>query len=123
MKVLVFGSRKWMDQGRIERELRKLPPGAILVHGAATGADNIGGYVGATLGFVVRAYPADWATYGKAAGTIRNQTMLDKEHLAEEPFDLALCFHDDPNLGKGSADMHRRLLAATPKIEIRVFLR
>lgn len=123
MKVLVFGSRTWVDQRVIERELRKLPRTTILVHGAAPGADNIGGYVGQTLGFTIRPYPADWTTYGKGAGTIRNQKMLDMEHLSDEPIDLALCFHDDPGLGKGSADMHRRLLTATPSIEVRVFLK
>ena len=46
MKVLVCGSRKWLEQKPIERELRKLPPGTIVVHGACRGADNIAGYVG-----------------------------------------------------------------------------
>lgn len=122
MKVLVFGSRTWMDQRMIDQELRKLPPKTILVHGAAAGADNIGGYVGQALGFTIRPYPADWKAHGKGAGPIRNQQMLDEEHRPEEPIDLALCFHDDPNLGKGGADMRRRLQGATPPIEVKVFL-
>lgn len=112
-----------MDQGIIERELTKLPSKTIIVHGAAPGADNIGGYVATKLGFEVRPYPADWARLGLGAGPVRNQKMLDKEHLPEEPLDLALCFHEDPNLGKGSADMRDRLVKATPTIELRVFRR
>jgi len=125
VKVLVFGSRKWVEQGVVERELKKLPPDTIVVHGAASGADNIGGFVASRLGFAVRPYPADWATHGKAAGPLRNQRMLDEEHPDKNGvlFDLAICFHEDPNLGKGSADMRERLTKADPPIELRVFRR
>ncbi len=123
MKVLVFGSRKWLEQSVVERELKSLPAGTIIVHGAAPGADNIGGYVAARLGFEVRAYPADWNKYKLGAGPVRNQQMLDEEHVPGEPIDLALCFHEDPNLGKGSADMRDRLATANPSIELRVFRR
>lgn len=124
MKVLVFGSRKWVKQEVIERELKKLPSKTVIVHGAAPGADNIGGYVAAKLGFEVWPYPADWDKHGKAAGPIRNQRMLDEEHTQEKGFfDLALCFHEDPNLGKGSADMRERILNVDPSIELRVFKR
>ncbi len=101
MKVLVCGSRKWLEQKPIEREMRKLPPGTIIVHGACRGADNIAGFVGEILGFEVRPYPADWDRWGKAAGSIRNEDML------QEAPDLALCFTlgDTP----GSMDMLRRL--------------
>lgn len=123
MKVLVFGSRKWVDQGVVERELKKLPAGTTIIHGAAPGADNIGGFVASRLGFEVRAYPADWKRLGLSAGPIRNQQMLDEEHNEEKGFfDLALCFHEDPNLGKGSADMRERLRKASPPIEPKVFL-
>ncbi len=123
MKVLVFGSRKWLSQKAVERELKKLPPGATIIHGAAPGADNIGGYVAKQLSFTVRAYPAQWGKYGKGAGPIRNQEILDKEHphLDGTFFDKALCFHEDPNLGVGSADMRRRLEAADPPIPLEIF--
>lgn len=121
MKVLVFGSRKWLSQKAVERELKKLPPGTTIIHGAAPGADNIGGYVAKQLGFKVRAYPAKWDLHGKGAGPIRNQEMLDKEHREGEFYDKAICFHEDPNLGIGSADMRRRLEAADPPIPLEIF--
>lgn len=121
MKVLVFGSRKWLSQKAVERELSKLPPGTTIIHGAAPGADNIGGYVAKQLGFTVRSYPAQWEKHGKGAGPIRNQEMLDKEHREDERYDKALCFHEDPNLGVGSADMRRRLEAADPPIPLEIF--
>lgn len=122
MKVLVFGSRKWVSQGAIERELQKLPAGTVIVHGAAPGADNIAGYVASKLGFEVRSYPANWKEHGPAAGPLRNQRMLDMEHTKERGFfDLGLCFHEDPGLGKGSRDMREKILNTDPPFEVRVF--
>lgn len=104
----------------VERELRTLPAGTIVVHGAAPGADNIAGYVAAALGFQVRPYPAQWQLHGKAAGPIRNQEMLDKEHPDQDgvPFDKAICFHRDPNLGVGSKDMKARCDAAGIPVDV-----
>ena len=123
MKVLVCGSRDWVDQAAIERELRKLPPGTILVHGAARGADNIAGYVGKRLGFIVRAYPADWDQYPKAAGPIRNSRMLKEEHPDPEGvyIDLVLAFYLDPNLGKGTRDMVMKAKKTKPPIQVETY--
>mgnify|MGYP001558193226 FL=1 len=123
MKVLVFGSRKWLSQRAVERELSKLPPGTVIIHGAAPGADNIAGYVAEQLGFVVRKYPANWTLFGRGAGPIRNRQMLEEEHPHPDgtTFDLAICFHEDPNLGVGSADMRTCLLKAEPAIPLEIF--
>lgn len=124
VKVLVCGSRKWLNQQAIERELRKFPPG-ILVHGAARGADNIAGYVGKLLGWDVRPYPAHWDAYGRAAGPIRNQEMLDKEHPDSDGLFIehVLAFHREPGLGIGTKDMVERASKAVPAIRINVFAR
>jgi hypothetical protein len=119
VKVLVCGSRYWMDQKAIDRELRKLPPGTIIVHGGAQGADNIAGYVAELLGFEVRVYPA--LAHGRtwpSAGPLRNQEMLDVENSPSEPIDKALAFHKDPGLGKGTKDMADRLKKAGIPLEI-----
>lgn len=109
------GSREWCDEALVAKVLAKYPKGTILVHGDAHGADRIAAKVGRKLGFDVRPYPANWDAYGNAAGRLRNQEMLDKEG----PFDEALAFHDDPNLGKGTFDMVIRLKRA--KTSTRVF--
>lgn len=108
-----------MSQAVIRRELEKLPEGTIIVHGACRGADNIAGFVATILGFEVRAYPARWEVLGRRAGIVRNQEMLDKEHLPDEPIDLVLAFHEDPALGTGTANMVR--LAEQAGIEVQVF--
>lgn len=124
MKVLVCGSRDLVDQAPIERELRKLPPGTIIIHGAARGADNIAGYVAKRLGFIVRPYPADWDQYPKAAGPIRNSQMLKEEHPDSEGvyIDRVLAFHRDPNLSKGTRDMVAKARKANPAIQVEVHL-
>jgi len=78
MKVLVCGSRAWSDRQSISRELSKLPKQTTIIHGAARGADRMAGEIAEELGFQVIACPADWARFGKAAGIIRNQQMLDE---------------------------------------------
>ncbi len=112
MKVLVCGSRNWTNRDAIWRELEKLPEGTIIVHGGARGADRIAGNVAKLLNFEVRVYPADWLTNGKAAGPIRNQEMLDKEHPDKDgvPVSLGLAFSEDlENPRRGTSDMCRRM--------------
>lgn len=105
MKVLVTGDRNWTNREVIERELRKLPPGSIVVHGAARGADSIAGEIARRLGFEVRPYPADWDTHGKAAGPMRNAEMLRREHLLHSPIEKVLAFHSDFENSRGTKDM------------------
>ena len=45
-------------------------------------------------------FPADWKTFGKAAGPIRNRKMLD-EGLP----DVVIAFHEDIERSKGTKNM------------------
>jgi hypothetical protein len=109
MKILVTGDRKWDDIPRVVEELERFPSGTVLIHGACVGADTICAAVAEQLHFEVRAYPADWDTFRKAAGPIRNQQMLDLEHRADEPIDLCLAFHNELDKSRGTLDMLRRV--------------
>lgn len=122
MKVLVTGSRNWTDEERIRADLEKLPSDTILVEGDAPGADKISGKVGREIGFEVRAYPALWGQYGRAAGPKRNQQMLDEEHPDKDGIhiDKALAYHEDPGLGSGTKDMVKRLKRAAIPVAIRL---
>ena len=55
----------------------------------------------------VERFPADWSEYGKAAGAIRNQQMLD-----EGTPDLVVAFPG----GNGTLDMVRRSQRAGIKV-------
>ena len=103
--VLVCGDRNWRNPEPIQHELLALKRAgaAVLVHGAARGADSLAADIGARLGFVVRAFPADWKSFGRAAGPIRNARMLAEGHP-----DLVLAFHDNIAQSRGTADMVRR---------------
>ena len=48
---------------------------AVIVHGAARGADRLAGRVAQALGWPVEEHPADWTRYGRAAGHKRNLAM------------------------------------------------
>lgn len=120
MKVLVTGSRTWTNWSIIERELKKLPKGTILVHGAALGADSIAAEIARQLGFERRGFPADWATYGKAAGPIRNSQMLMEEHpdVFDVPIDLGLAFTLDLERSRGTRDMVRKARRVFIPVEV-----
>ena len=83
LTVLVCGSRDWPAPERptIRAWLARLPPGTVIIHGAARGADSIAGAVAAELGFAVRPYAVDHALDGQwpAAGIRRNARMLAAE--------------------------------------------
>tara|TARA_Y100000310_G_scaffold244963_1_gene249880 strand:+ start:4034 stop:4294 length:261 start_codon:yes stop_codon:yes gene_type:complete len=78
------------------------------------GADQMARQVCTELGIKVERFPADWHLYGRAAGVLRNQQMLD-----EGKPDLVLAFHDELESSKGTADMVRR--AKKAGVEVRYF--
>lgn len=127
MKVFFGGSRYWVEPRPIDEVVFGLPDGTIVIHGAAPGVDNIAGDAAQRRGLVVRAYPADWGPPGSRrrlwAGPARNQQVLDKEHLPDDPIYRAYLLHEDPGLGRGTKDMLSRLEKADPPIEIWIKIR
>ena len=113
MRVLVCGSRDWTDAALILETLRGVAEVTVVIHGAAPGADTLAGEAARAMGIPVQAFPADWDRYGRAAGPIRNQRMLDEGHP-----DLVLAFHDDIASSRGTADMFRRALAAGVQVRL-----
>lgn len=93
------GGRGYFDREAVAAELAHLGPRDVLVHGAAPGADHIAAELWHGK---AEAFPAEWAMYGRAAGPIRNQLML------ESGIDLVIAFPG----GDGTADMVTRALKA-----------
>lgn len=118
MKILCCGSRYWSDLEMVAKLLTTFPSGTTIIHGAQKGADWMSGEIAKQLGYITREYPADWDKFGKGAGPIRNQHMLDFEHKVNDPIRLCLAFHDDDNLGVGTADMVRRCTANSIPVRV-----
>jgi hypothetical protein len=140
VKVLAFGSRGLRDERLVRAVIHGLShtrpggEGFHLIAGAAAGADELAAKVARELDWAqVREYPAQWREHAEGwcpgqvctgrsprvswwcmvAGPRRNQQMIDEEHTADAPIDLGVGFIDKPlKRSKGSADMHRRLMAA-----------
>lgn len=108
MKILVTGDRYWTDIDCVYLTLKEFPAETIIIHGACKGADTACDLVARALGFTVRDYPAQWTGCDRSAGPIRNQKMLDCEHVNHEPIDLCLAFHDNIDDSRGTKDMVKR---------------
>lgn len=117
MIVLVTGDRNWKDYNVIYRELSKYPPGTMVVHGAARGADALADIAGERLRFKVKPFPAKWHIYGRGAGPVRNQEML-VWILAQDEQKKVLAFHKNLAESTGTKDMVNRAIKAGIEVEI-----
>ena len=113
MRVLVSGSRHWHDWVVVHRELYRIleetdPRDLTIVHGACpTGADLHADKWASGMSFMgvkTEIYPAAWEQYGRAAGPIRNQRMVDTG------LDRALVFIRDES--KGASGAAKKAIAA-----------
>ncbi len=79
--VLASGSRDWRDVGQVERDVRRLPMGSVVVAGNAPGLDRTFEAVARVCGVPVVSVPALWDYFGvrgrrgNPAGQIRNRAM------------------------------------------------
>lgn len=120
MRVLVTGGRNYSDAGRafaILDHYHAQRPFTVLIEGEASGLDTIAKSWAQARGVPVEPYPADWTDldtkplvvryrrdgtpYNAAAGSIRNQRMLDEGRP-----NVCLVFPG----GNGTEDMWRRAL-------------
>lgn len=76
MHIIITGSRSWSDREAVRRALAPLPPGTVVIVGDARGADTIAAQEAIRAGLSVVVVSADWATYGRSAGPVRNARML-----------------------------------------------
>src|SRR4051812_11161220 len=116
MRVVVAGAVAWVDADAIRRELSKLPPGSVVVHGDCPGADALAGEVARGLGFAVEPMAksaADRSRYKRAAWKGLNERML------LSGAELVLVFHPNFDASKGSK--HMAELAESANVKVRVF--
>ena len=111
MRLLVFGDRNWEDPKRVEfmilgywDQFGCYEDEFVVISGGAPGADTHAREACEKHNFDFIEYPAKWNIYGRAAGIIRNQQMIDEG----KPTD-GIGFHKDISNSKGSKDMLQRL--------------
>lgn len=106
-RIIVAGSRGFDDYPLLESKLDELLKGISgeveIVSGHAKGADSLGEQYALKRGLPLHIMKADWERFGRRAGFIRNQQMLDYA-LEETP--LLVAFWD--GLSNGTRDMINR---------------
>jgi hypothetical protein len=116
MKVLVCGSRYWDNSNIVSAVLDEEndnQPFTLVIEGEASGADTMGREWAEARGIPVLPFPANWEKYGKAAGPIRNQQMLD-----EGQPDFVIAFTHDIEKSRGTRDMVSRAMKADIPVRI-----
>jgi len=79
MRVLVCGGRNYADSETINKVLDDFHNRVtieLVIHGAAAGADRLASQWAVANNVCQEAHFADWDTYGKAAGPLRNKKMI-----------------------------------------------
>jgi hypothetical protein len=99
-KIIICGDRNWKDEYVISKFLDTLVPEKnTTIHRDRRGADRMAGDMAEERGFLVIPFPADWKQFGRAAGPMRNEKMLNQEP------DFVVAFHEDLRKSKGTRDM------------------
>lgn len=123
MRVLVCGSRDFSDAEALKKALLDFhfdrwegPPalGKIdtIIAGEARGADMLAKTFAHRFSFKYQGFPALWNQYGKRAGYLRNQQMLD-----EGKPDIVFAFWDGQS--RGTKMMIE--LAQKAGVEVKIF--
>jgi len=104
LKMIIAGGRDYRFTDHDRAWLDSLPIGEV-VSGGASGSDAEGEEWARSRGIPIRVFNADWNTYGRAAGPIRNRDMAQYA-------DAVALFPG----GRGTASMKREALAAGIRI-------
>jgi len=80
MKVIIAGGRDFKDYDLLCRKADyylSRQSEIEIVSGTAKGADKLGERYAEERQYPIKRFPADWGTYGKKAGYIRNTEMAE----------------------------------------------
>lgn len=110
-RVAVVGSRSYPSMPRVRAALRELADVRIefptyewiILSGGAPGVDKVAIEEARRLGFKTEVIAADWKTYGKAAGPLRNTEIVKRA-------DRVIAFWDERS--RGTRDVIKKALAA-----------
>lgn len=97
LSLAVVGSRSFRDAAVMRAWIKvcmpdELPSNVEIVSGGARGTDALARKYAEDEGITYKEFPAEWEHYGKSAGTIRNQEII--EHA-----EVVLAFWDGNSAG------------------------
>ncbi|MBR6651149.1 MAG: DUF2493 domain-containing protein [Clostridia bacterium] len=115
-RIVIAGCRNYNDYEQAKifidnclREMRKKHT-IVIVSGCSKGADSIGERYAIENGFEIEKYPADWKSFGRKAGPVRNEQMAKIS-------DLIICFWDGKSKGTKS------MISYAKKYEKNIFIK
>lgn len=80
--LIIAGGRDFNDYPLLERTvdqfLKDVRDEITIFCGKASGADSLGERYALARGYAVQYFPALWKKFGRAAGPVRNQEMVDR---------------------------------------------
>lgn len=81
MNIAIIGSREYPDWRVIHDFVYTLPHDTTVVSGGARGVDRVAESVAKERGLATRIFPADWNMFGKRAGFLRNQDIINAAEI------------------------------------------
>ena len=116
VKVIVGGSRSFTDAKLLKEKCDYYLSDAVaknydieIVSGTAKGADRLGENYALEKGYHIAFFPANWKSFGKRAGYLRNEEMANYA-------DALICFWD----GESRGTMHMIDIAKRKGLPVRV---
>jgi len=76
-KIAIIGSRDFPDMSAVTEYVTTLPVGTVIVSGGARGVDQTAALAGRSRQLQVIEHFADWERFGKRAGMLRNQDIIN----------------------------------------------
>lgn len=105
-------SKENILSGHIKEDISNME----IISGTAKGADKLGEIFAVKHNIKIKRFPADWNTYGKRAGYIRNEQMA-KYAISDDNYGVLIAFWD----GESRGTKHMINLANKHGLKVYVF--
>ncbi len=78
MRIAIVGSRNFSPLSLVREYIRALPKGTVIISGGAIGVDLCARLNAHLCDFRLIEFLPNWKKYGRRAGAIRNQLIVDE---------------------------------------------
>lgn len=119
--IIIAGSRDFNDYNIVKKSLRSFliskntTDKPTIICGMARGADMVGYTLAKKYDLPLKEFPADWNSFGKSAGYIRNKEMA--KYASEHGNGVLLAFWD----GESKGTKHMINLAREYELEVHIY--